>query len=82
VWNDLLKVKDIYLCGRYIKVGNGSDTDFWRDPWCGSVTLKEKFRHLFEICNEQTGSVADMATRGWRLSFRRWLDETAQNQVR
>jgi hypothetical protein len=28
----------------------------------------------FEICNEQTGSVADMAAKGWRLTFTRWLD--------
>jgi hypothetical protein len=39
VWNDLLKVKELYLAGRQFIVGNGSKIDFWRDPWCGSVTL-------------------------------------------
>jgi hypothetical protein len=58
VWNDLLKVKDLYLSGRYIKIGNGWDTDFWSDPWCGSVALKDKFIELYEVCNEQKESVA------------------------
>jgi hypothetical protein len=82
VWNDLIKMKDLYLAGRIVKIGNGIDTDFWCDPWCGSVALKEKFRVLYEIDNEQHISVADMAQRGWRLTFRRWLDENAQNQLR
>jgi hypothetical protein len=28
-------------------VGNGQDTDFWGDPWCGAVSLKDKFKDLF-----------------------------------
>jgi hypothetical protein len=27
-------------------------------------------------------SMAEIARRGWRLTFRRWLDETAHNQLR
>lgn len=65
-----------------MKIGNGKDTDFWRDPWCGPLTLKDKFRELYEACDEQTRSVALMAVRGWRLSFRRWLEERAQTQLR
>jgi hypothetical protein len=82
VWNDLIKVKDLYLSGRYIKIGNGCDTDFWNDPWCGSAALKDKFSELYEVCNEQKESVAGIARRGWRLTFRRWLDENAQNKLR
>jgi hypothetical protein len=37
---------------------------------------------LFEVCNEQKESAAKVARRGWRLTFRRWLDEIAQNQLR
>jgi hypothetical protein len=44
--------------------------------------LKEKSRDLFEVCNEQKEYVVDIARRWWRLTFRRWLDETAQNQLR
>jgi hypothetical protein len=54
VWNGLLTVRDHYLKGRIIKIGNGLDTDFWRDPRCGPVSLKEKFQTRFDICNEQT----------------------------
>ena len=82
VWNDLLKIKDIYLKGRVMCVGNGQFTDFWRDSWCGMISLKEKFPDLFDICNETTGSVALFANRGWNLSFRRWLDERQQESVR
>jgi pyridoxine/pyridoxamine 5'-phosphate oxidase len=31
---------------------------------------------------EQGKSVAEMASRGWILNFRKWLDERAQNQLR
>jgi hypothetical protein len=82
VWNDLIKVKELYMCGRYIQIGNGRDTDFWSDPWCGTIPLKEKFRQLAEICNEQKKSVAEIARGGWRLTFRRWLDENNQIQMR
>jgi hypothetical protein len=82
VWKDLLKVKHLYLKGRIIVVGNSQNTNFWEDPWCGIIALKDKFKDLFEICLEQDVSVAYMAARGWRLQFRRWLDERAQNQLR
>jgi hypothetical protein len=59
-------------------VGNGSNTDFWEDPWCGMVTLKDKFKELFDICTEQNRNVAEMAERSWRMNFRRWLDERAR----
>jgi hypothetical protein len=82
LWNDLIKINDLYLKGRDMKIGNGRDTDFRRDSWCDSIPLKERFRELFDLCNEQKGSVADVAGRRWRLTFRRWLDEPAQNQLR
>jgi hypothetical protein len=82
VWNDLLKVKQLYLKGRIMIVGNGHNTDFWEDPWCGMVPLRDKFRELFDICTEQKRSVVEMAERGWRMNFRRWLDERAQNRLR
>jgi len=76
VWNDLLKVKDLYLRGRIMIVGDGKMTDLaWISP------LKEKFHVLFDICNEQNGSVFKMAQKNWQLSFRRWLTEDNQTQL-
>jgi hypothetical protein len=63
VWNDLLKVKQLYLKGRIMIVGNGKRVDFWEDPWCGMVALKDKFRELYDICTDQNKSVAEMAQR-------------------
>jgi hypothetical protein len=52
MWNDFIKIKDLYLAGRIMKFGDGRDTNFWKDPWCGRVNLKEKFSELYEINNE------------------------------
>jgi hypothetical protein len=82
VWNDLLKVKQLYLKGRIVIVGNGSNTDFWEYPWCGMVPFKDKFKEFFDVCTEQKRSVAEMTERGWRMNFRRRLDERAQFQLR
>jgi len=82
VWNDLLKVKDLYLQGRIMVVGDGQGTDFWQDAWCGAIPLKEKFPELFTICNNNSVTVEGIAQNGWRLSFRRWLDVSMQEQYR
>jgi hypothetical protein len=42
VWNDMIKIKNLYMSGRTVKIGNGESTDFWLDAWCGNTTLKEK----------------------------------------
>ena len=63
-------------------VGNGKDTSFWHDKWCGNVSLKDNFPQLFEINKEQFWSVATMKNRNWRLTFRRWLHEDLQSQLR
>jgi hypothetical protein len=42
-------------------LGNGKRIDFWEDAWCGMVTLKDKFRDLYDICTEHKMSVEEMA---------------------
>jgi hypothetical protein len=73
LWSDMLHIREVYLCGRRMNVGNGHRTSFWGDAWCGHTPLKEKFLELYDICNEQIISVAAAAQMGWRLTFRRWL---------
>jgi hypothetical protein len=63
-------------------VGNGKSTSFWHDRWCGLVSLADKFPGLYEISKEQQCSVEFMKLRNWRLSFRRWLHEDLQCQLR
>jgi len=67
---------------RVMVIGDGEKTDFWRDAWCGSTPLRSIFPDMFDICNEQKIKVAEVARRGWRLTFRRWLDEHKQYQLR
>ena len=63
-------------------VGKGEATSFWFDKWCGDFSLKDKFPLLSEINNEQKTTVARMASSGWRLTFRWWLNENLQSQLR
>jgi hypothetical protein len=82
LWSDMLHVKDLYLCGRKMQVGDGTRTHFWGDSWCEHSPLKDKFPDLFAICNDQNITVAKAASNNWRLSFRRWLSVDLQNQMR
>jgi hypothetical protein len=68
---DMQKVKDLYLCGRRMQVGDGKLTSFWCDAWCGLNLLKETFPDIFDICNEQDITVVGAATLGWNFSSRR-----------
>jgi hypothetical protein len=60
VCNDLLKVRNVYLKGRSMVVGNRKNTSFWHDRWCGLVSLADKFPGLYKISNEQDCSVEYM----------------------
>jgi hypothetical protein len=60
VWNDLLKVRHVYLKGRSMKVGNGKNTSFWHNRYCGLVSLADKFPKLYKISVEQECSVEYM----------------------
>jgi hypothetical protein len=62
---DMLKVRDIYLSGRSMKVNNGERTHFWGDTWCDSVPLKDKYPLLYNMCNEADVTVAEAARMDW-----------------
>jgi hypothetical protein len=61
-----------HLAWRRMKVGNGKTTSFWHDAWCSSQSLRDSFPNIFNICNEQTMTVAEAAACGWNFSFRRY----------
>ncbi|GAU38822.1 hypothetical protein TSUD_356730 [Trifolium subterraneum] len=42
------------------KVGDGSDTFFWTDPWVDGTTLCERFGRLFDLAEAKSASVAEM----------------------
>ncbi|PNX88554.1 hypothetical protein L195_g044660 [Trifolium pratense] len=54
VWREYLK-----------KCGDGSDTLFWIDPWLGESPLCERFRRLFDLSENKSGTVAEMTSLGW-----------------
>ena len=52
-WKALLKIKDLYMVGRRIKLGRGDLTRVWKDSINGLPPLNLKFHQLFEICTDQ-----------------------------
>jgi hypothetical protein len=58
IWSDLLKIKDIYLQGKVMKLKNGNTTLFWKDRWLFDQPLSELFPDLFAMCMQQNISVA------------------------
>jgi hypothetical protein len=55
------------------KVGDGTDTFFWSDPWLGGIPLCERFGRLFDLAETKWGTVAEMYASGWRVRREAWL---------
>jgi len=53
IWADLLKIRDIYLQGRKVIIGNGKKTLFWKDKWLYEKSLEVLFPDLFAMCLNQ-----------------------------
>ncbi|PNX74295.1 cysteine-rich receptor-like protein kinase, partial [Trifolium pratense] len=47
------------------RVGDGSDTLFWIDPWLDGISLRERFGRLFELTTTKSRSVVKMFALGW-----------------
>ncbi|PNT72730.1 hypothetical protein BRADI_2g48424v3 [Brachypodium distachyon] len=65
-WSDLQYLKEIYLQGLCIIIGNGRTTDFWGDAWCGHTPLCQLFPGLFAISNNIIG-VAAICWAIWKI---------------
>ncbi|GAU16627.1 hypothetical protein TSUD_325750 [Trifolium subterraneum] len=61
--------------GEYIskKVGDGSDTYFWTDPWVDGTPLCERFGRLYDLAETKSASVAEMSARGWGAGGEAWV---------
>ncbi|KAK2457253.1 hypothetical protein QL285_004548 [Trifolium repens] len=55
------------------KVGDGSDTYFWFDPWLGGVPLCERFGRLFDLAENKSSTVAEMFSLGWEVGGEAWV---------
>ncbi|CAJ2670980.1 unnamed protein product [Trifolium pratense] len=66
------------------RVGDGSETFFWTDPWVDETPLSERFGRLFELTATKSRTVAEMFALGWgadggawewRRQLRAWEEE-------
>ncbi|GAU41847.1 hypothetical protein TSUD_177580 [Trifolium subterraneum] len=55
------------------KVGDGSDTFFWTDPWVDEIPLCERFGRLFDLARTKSISVAEMFALGWVAGGEAWV---------
>jgi hypothetical protein len=73
MWTDLLKVWDIYLRGRVIKVKDAKQTLFWRDSWLQDKPLCVLAPVLFDWCSHKDIIVHQFLSLNGQIPFDRWL---------
>jgi hypothetical protein len=54
------------------RVGDGSDTFFWTDPWVEGILLCERFGRLFDLAETKRCTVAEMFSLGWGVEGEAW----------
>ncbi|GAU47037.1 hypothetical protein TSUD_239950 [Trifolium subterraneum] len=80
-WRELVRIRDGGgelgggWFGEHIrrKVGDGSDTFFWTDPWLDGIPLCECFRRLFDLAENKSVLVAEMSLVGWGIGGEAWV---------
>jgi hypothetical protein len=70
-WREIMRIREGgELRGRWFeehvsrRVGNGSDTFFWTDPWVDGSSLRERFGRQFDLAETKRSTVADMLALG------------------
>jgi hypothetical protein len=71
-WREVVRIRDevggprVGWFGESVtrKVGDGTDTLFWYDPWLGGIPLCERFRRLFDLTEARSSTVAERYTLG------------------
>jgi hypothetical protein len=78
-WREIVRIRDgvggvrdgWFGEGVVRKVGDGTDTFFWTDPWVGGSSLRERFGRLFDLAATKSCTVAEMCGAGWEAGGRR-----------
>jgi len=88
-WREIVRIRDgigegwFASCVRR-RVGDGVDTDFWHDRWCGDVPLCEWFSRLYDLSVNKVVTVRNMFLLGvevggeawqWRCRLWAWEEE-------
>ena len=79
-WKSLLRVKNLYMNGRGVKLNKGNVARLWLDELEGRIPFKEKFPLLFDICVEQNCTVDRMDLLNHITSFRRRMSPEMMKQ--
>ncbi|MCI32136.1 putative non-LTR retroelement reverse transcriptase related protein, partial [Trifolium medium] len=80
-WREIMRIRDGVgdIGGGWFgecvskKVGAGSDTFFWTDPWLEGIPLRERFRRLFDLAENKSSTAADMCLLGWEAGWGAWV---------
>jgi hypothetical protein len=90
-WREITSIREgKELGGRWfeehvmMRVGDGSATLFWIDPWVDGTALCERFERLFDLAETKLRTVAEMSLLGlgaegeawvWRRQLRGWEED-------
>ncbi|MCI34288.1 putative non-LTR retroelement reverse transcriptase related protein, partial [Trifolium medium] len=80
-WRELVRIPDGEgelgggWFGEHIskRVGDGSDTFFWTDPWMDETSLCERFGRLYDLAENKSVSVVEMFSLGWGAGGEAWV---------
>jgi len=50
----------------------GATSSFWRDIWCGGVSFRDRFQHLYDLAVDKTITVRNMFLYGWEKGGEAW----------
>ena len=53
-------------------IGNGENTLFWYDVWCGGEEFRVRFNRLYDLSSFKGSLVSDMCYLGWMVDGEAW----------
>jgi hypothetical protein len=79
-WREITSIREgKELGGRWfeehvmMRVGDGSATLFWIDPWVDGTALCERFERLFDLAETKLRTVAEMSLLGLGAEGEAWV---------